>query len=78
MDKCSNSSNAFFFILVQGVKKLTQTEGGSPGAPEIRFLYEVGINKFVQNVADLMHDPNDMVSKKGVIGGYIDDLYWAV
>ena len=37
----------------------------------------MGINEFVQSVADLLHDPNDMVSKKGAIGGYIDDLYWA-
>jgi len=35
MDRRYNSSNAFFFGLVQGVARLVQSEGGSPGAPEM-------------------------------------------
>lgn len=40
MDKYNNSSNAFFFGLAQGVARLMQHEGGTPGSPEISFLYE--------------------------------------
>ena len=47
MDKYNNSSNAFFSGLAQGVKKFVQAEGGSPGAPEMSFLYELDINEFV-------------------------------
>ena len=57
--------------------RFVQAEGGSPGAPEISFLYELGIDEFVQNMVDLLSDPNDVASKKGVFGGYIDYLYWA-
>jgi len=41
------------------------------------FLYELGINEFIQNVADFFHAPVSMDSANGVVGGYIDDLYWA-
>ena len=37
MDKYNNSADAFFLGLVQGVKRFVQSEGGSPGAPEMRF-----------------------------------------
>ena len=37
----------------------------------------LGINDFVQNVADLLYDPNSSEPRKGVVAGYIDDLYWA-
>ena len=33
LDKHNRSSNAFFNGLVQGVIKMEQDEGGSPGAP---------------------------------------------
>ena len=71
MDKYNNSSDAFFFGLAQGVARFTQSEGGSPGSPEMNFLYELGISDFVQNVADLLHE------SEGVVAGYIDDLYWS-
>ena len=54
MDKYNNSSGAFFFGLAQGVVRFTQSEGGSPGSPEMNFLYELGISDFVQSVADLL------------------------
>ena len=41
------------------------------------FLYELGINGFVQNIPDILHDPPDPQGKPGVVAGYIDDLYWA-
>ena len=50
MDKYNNSSDAFFFGLAQGVARFTQSEGGSPGSPEMNFLYELGISDFVQSV----------------------------
>ena len=50
MDKYNNSSNAFFFGLTKGVATFVQAEGGSPGAPEMSFLYELGISEFVQNI----------------------------
>ena len=78
LDKYNSSSNAFFFSLAQGVKKFVQSEGGScQGATEMSFLYELGINGFVQNIPDILHDPPDPQGKPGVVAGYIDDLYWA-
>jgi len=47
MDKYNGSSNAFFYGLIQGVKRFTQSEGGSPGAPEMSFLYQLSGNKQV-------------------------------
>ena len=46
VDKYNNSTNAFFHGLLQGVQRFSQTEdgSGSPGAPEMSFLYELGIN----------------------------------
>ena len=41
------------------------------------FLYELGINEFVQNVTNLLRDPNDHLDYNRVFAGYIDDLYWA-
>ena len=61
----------YFFGVAQGVARFTQSEGGSPGSPEMNFLYELGISDFVQNVADLLHE------SEGVVAGYIDDLYWS-
>ena len=54
-----------------------QTEGGSPGSPEMSFLYELGISDFVQNIADLLCEPNSSQPRKGVVAGYMDDLCWA-
>ena len=58
LDKCDSSSNAFFFSLAQGVQKLVQSEGGSPGATETSFLCKLGINEFVQSVVDILHHPD--------------------
>ena len=44
MFKCANTTNAFIHEMVEGVLKLQQSERGSPGAPEMSFLYELGIN----------------------------------
>ena len=41
------------------------------------FLYELGVNEFVQNVADLVHNPDCLAPKRGSVCGFIDDLYWA-
>ena len=77
MDKYNNSANAFFFGLAKGVATFVQSEGGSPGSPEMSFLYELGISDFVQNIADLLCDPNSSQSRKGILTGYMDDLCWA-
>ena len=77
MDKYDNSANAFFFGLARGVATFKQTEGGAPGSPEMSFLYELGISDFVQNIADLLSDPNSSQPRKGVVAGYMDDLCWA-
>ena len=74
MDKDNNSADAFFLGLVHGVEKFVQSEGGSPGAPEMSFLYELGLNEFVQNVANLLHKPDRLAPKRGLVCGYIDDL----
>ena len=64
MDKYNNSADAFFLGLVHGVEKFVQSEGGSPGAPEMSFLYELGLNEFVQNVANLLHKPDRLAPKR--------------
>ena len=74
---CILYSDAFFFGLAQGVVRFKQSEGGSPGSPEMNFLYELGISDFVQSVADLLYDYESSNVRKGVVAGYIDDLYWA-
>ena len=58
------------------MEKFVQSEGGSPGAPEMSFLYELGLNELVQNVANLLHKPDRLAPKRGLVCGYIDDLYW--
>ena len=58
MDKYNDASNAFFFGLSKGVASFTQAEGGSPGSPEMSFLYELGISEFVKSIDDLMFDSN--------------------
>ena len=50
-DKYNGSSNIFFNGLVEGVIKMEQVEGGSPGTPEMSFLYELSISDLVSNVA---------------------------
>ena len=71
------SANAFFYGLARGVATFVQSEGGSPGSPEMSFLYELGISEFVQNIADLLYDSNSSQPRKGVVTGYMDDLCWA-
>ena len=77
MDKYNNSANAFFYGLARGVATFVQSEGGSPGSPEMSFLYELGICEFVKNIADLLYDSNSSQPRKGVVAGYMDDLCWA-
>lgn len=64
--KYDNSSNAFFFFnaLAPGVLTFHQTEGGSCGAVEMNFFYELEISDFVNNVAQLLR-PSDSLVKKG-------------
>ena len=57
INKRSNSSNAFFYGLTQGVKRLSQAEGGSPSAPEMSLLREMGVNGLMENSAELLHAP---------------------
>ena len=73
MDKYDNSANAFFYGLAKGVATFVQSEGGSPGSPEMSFLYELGVSDFVQNIADLLCDPHSSQSRKGVATG--DRMY---
>ena len=77
MDKRNNASNAFFFGLSKGVASFTQSEGGSPGSPEMSFLCELGISEFVKSIDDLMIDSNASQPRKGVASGHMDDLQWA-
>ena len=54
-----------------------QSDGGSPGSPEMSFLYELGISELAQSIDDLTFDSNSSQSRKGVASGYMDDLQWA-
>ena len=58
MDKYNNSANAFFYGLARGVATFVQSEGGSPGSPEMSFLCELGVSEFAQSIADLLYDSN--------------------
>ena len=60
------------------MKRFTQSEGGSPGAPEMSFLCEMHINEFIDNVAELLHALDSMEPKRGMTAGRVDDLHWAV
>lgn len=31
----------------------------------------------MRNIAELLYDPNSSQTRKGVVAGYIDDLYWS-
>ena len=78
LDKYNGSSNAFFNDLAQGVMKMRQEEGGSPGAPEMSFFYELGVCELVDNVADLLRQASSTDSSQdGLIMGRVDDLRWA-
>ena len=77
MVKYNNNANAFVYGLREGVLNLQQTEGGSPGSPEMSFLYELGISSFIKNIDDLISSTNLPFSEKGIVTSYIDDLYWA-
>ena len=46
LDQYNGSANVFFNGLVNGVMKMEQSEGGSSGAPEMSFVYELSINDF--------------------------------
>ena len=75
LDKYNGHSNVFFNDLIQGVIKMRQEEGGSPGAPEMSLLYELGVCEFVDNVANLLRqDSLTDPSQDGLIMGYIDDI----
>ena len=77
MEKYNNSADAFVYGTAQGVLKFQQTEGGSPGSPEMSFLYELGISSFINNIADLLRSNDQSHTDKGTIAGFIDDFYWA-
>ena len=56
-----------------------QSEGGSPGSPEMSFLCELGVSEFAQSINDLLYDSNSSQPREGVASGYMDmdDLQWA-
>ena len=70
MAKYNNSANAFICGMVDGVLNLQQSEGGSPGSPEMSFLYELGISSFVTNIADLLRSTNSSHTDKGIITAF--------
>ena len=77
MQKYNHNANAFICGMRDGVLNLQQTEGGSPGSPEMSFLYELGISTFIKNIDDLLRSTNASISDQGIVMSYIDDLYWA-
>ena len=77
MQKYNNNANAFICGMRDGVLNLQQSEGGSPGSPEMSFFYELGISTFIKNIDDLLHSTNAAISDQGIVMSYIDDLYWA-
>ena len=77
MQKYNHNANAFISGMREGIIKLQQCEGGSPGSPEMSFLYELGISSFIKNIDNLLHSTNASISDEGIVLSYVDDLYWA-
>ena len=76
-NKYKNSSNAFFQGLIDGVVKMKQSEGSSPRAPEMSFLYELGVRDFLNNIVDLLSSVNLPSDDAGVALAIIDDFHRA-
>ena len=63
-----SGASGFFYVHWESIFLLTsiwsvrihEAEGGSPGAPEMSFLYGLCINDFVQNAADLLQNYKDL------------------
>jgi len=77
MQKYDNNANAFISGMREGVVNLQQSEGGSPGSPEMSFLYELSISPFIKNIEALCSSTNASITDEGIVMSYIDDLYWA-
>ena len=75
--KYNNNANAFISGLREGIVNLQQSEGGSPGSPEMSFLYELSISPFIKNIEALCSSTNASITDEGIVMSYIDDCYWA-
>ena len=76
LQKYNNNANAFISGMREGVLNLQQSEGGSPGSPEMSFLYELSISPFIKNIEELCSVTNASITNDGIVMSYIDDLYW--
>ena len=77
LQKYGNNANAFISGMREGVINLQQSEGGSPGSPEMSFLYELSISPFIKNIEALCSSTNASITNEGIVMSYIDDFYWA-
>ena len=75
--KYNNNANAFIAGMREGIVNLQQSEGGSPGSPEMSFLYELSISPFIKNIEELCSSTNASITDEGIVMSYIDDCYWA-
>ena len=50
-------------------------EGGSPGAPEMGFGYELGVSGLIAEIVDQLNLAEDV--EGGLLAAYMDDFYWA-
>ena len=62
--KYNNNANAFISGLREGIVNLQQSEGGSPGSPEMSFLYELSISPFIKNIEALCLSTNASITGK--------------
>ena len=60
MGKYKGSTDAFFYDVLLGVSKVSQVEGGSPGAPEMGFGYELGVSGLIAEIVDELNLVEDV------------------
>ena len=73
LGKYKGSTDAFFYDICKGVCCVSQVEGGSPGAPEMGFGYEVGVSGLSAELAQLLE--LQAGDEKGFLGSLYDDYY---
>ena len=74
LGKYKGDTDAFYYDVVNGVCCVSQEEGGSPGAPEMGFAYELGVSDLI---TEIVHELElDLGEERGFFASFMDDFYW--
>ena len=74
LGKYKGDTDAFYYDVVNGVCCVSQEEGGSPGAPEMCFAYELGVSDLI---AEIVHELElELGEERGFFASFMDDFYW--